>query len=249
MRITRTLGFAGALILSALVGGTLIGSAFATEDTDDAETSGRGEYCEVFMDALAAELSVDRDGLVAAGRSAANTALDAAVAAGDLDAEHADALRARIAESDGTGCAWIGKGFAAGFDRGLDRGFDRGAAKGFLGGNVFEAAADALDIKSSELIGQLRDAGSLEALSEELSATYADVAASVLAAVQADLDAAVAEGMDEKHADTIIERLTNWLDGGGELGGFGRGHGFPGRGHGPWGDRGGDDPESEESGS
>lgn len=245
MRITRTLGFAGALILSALVGGTLIGSAFATEDTDDAETSGRGEYCEVFMDALAGELSVDRDGLIAAGRSAANTALDAAVAAGDLDAEHADALRTRIAESDGTGCAWIGKGFAAGFDRD----FNRGAAKGFLGGNVYEAAADALDIESSELIGQLRDAGSLEALSEDLSATYADVTASVLAAVQADLDAAVAEGMDEEHADTVIERLTNWLDGGGEARGFGRGHGFPGRGHGPWGDRGGDDPESEESGS
>lgn len=245
MRFTRTLGLAGALILSALVGGTLIGSALATEDTDDAETSGRGEYCKVFMDALAAELSVDRDGLVAAGRSAANTALDAAVAAGDLDAEHADALRARIAKADGTGCAWIGKGFAAGFERGLDR----GAAKGFLGGNVFEAAADALDIESSELIGQLRDAGSLEALSEELGATYADVTASVLAAVQADLAAAVAEGMDEERADTVIKRLTNWLDGGGELGGFGRGHGFPGRGHGPWSDRGGDDPESEDSGS
>lgn len=245
MRLSRTLAVAGALILSAVVGGTLIGSTFATDHSGASDTSRRGEYCDVFMDALAAELGVGRDDLTAAGRDAARAALDAAVAAGDLDEERADAIRERIAESDGTGCAWIRKGFAAGFDRG----FNRGAARGFLGGNVFEAAADALNVESSELIRQLRDAGSLEVLAEELGATYADVTASVLAALQADLDATVAEGMDQERADAVIERITTWLDGGGEFGGFGRGHGFPGRGFGPWGDRGGGDRQSEDAGS
>ena len=41
MRLSKSLGFAGALVLSAIIGGTLIGSALATDDdpttTDDAD--------------------------------------------------------------------------------------------------------------------------------------------------------------------------------------------------------------------
>ena len=40
MRLTKSLGFAGALILSAIVGGTLIGSALAT-DADGTTTARR----------------------------------------------------------------------------------------------------------------------------------------------------------------------------------------------------------------
>ena len=39
MRLTKTLGMAGALILSALVGGTLIGSALAQDETTDTDTT------------------------------------------------------------------------------------------------------------------------------------------------------------------------------------------------------------------
>lgn len=238
MRLTRTLGLAGALILSAIVGGTLIGSVFAIDEAD--ATAARSEYCDVFNDALASELGVTPDALAAARQSAAGTAIDAAVEAGDLSAERADALRERIAGADGSGCAWPGHGFA--------RGFGHGMARGFLGGDVFEAAADALGIESSELIGQLREAGSLQALAETQGVAYDDVKSSVLAAVQTDLDAAVADdGLPQERADAVIERLTTWLDAGGEAGGFGRGH-F-GRGHfGPGGDLDGDIP-AEESGA
>ena len=72
----------------------------------------------------------------------------------------------------------------------------------------------------------------------------------MLAAVQADLDAAVADGLDQARADAVIERLTTWLDEGGELGGFGPRPFGPGRGgFGPWGDRGSDDADAEESGA
>ena len=116
MRLTKSLGLAGALILSAIVGGTLIGSALATDEggTTTGETS---EYCDVFMDTLASELGTDRDGLVAAGRTAALAAVDAAVAAGDLTEEQAAAARERIEAYDGTGCGFFGHGI--GFERGV----------------------------------------------------------------------------------------------------------------------------------
>jgi hypothetical protein len=245
MRLTKTLGMAGALILSAVLGGTLIGSALATDETtDDDTTTGSGsEYCQTFLDELAAQLGTTRDALTEAGRAAALATVDSAVAAGDLTEERAATLRERIESADGDGCGWFGHGWIRGFHAGVER----GAVRGFLGGDVFEAAAEALGIDSSDLIGQLHDAGSLEALAETQGVAYDEVTASILAAVQADLDAAVAEGLDQERADAVIERLTEWLDEGGDVGpfgGFGPGHrGFgPAPFHGPWG---GDDDTDE----
>lgn len=241
MLLTRTLGFAGALIVAALVGGTLINSTFATDEpTDTTDTA----YCDVFRDALASELGVTGDELTAAGKAAADTAIDAAVAAGDLDEDRAAMLRDRIEAYDGDGCGLLGRGDA--FGRGFGIGMERGIARGFLGGNVFEAAADALNMASDQLVTDVHDAGSLEALAETQGVAYDDVKAAILAAVQADLDAAIDEGMPQDRADTVIERLSSWLDDGGEVGelGLGRdGHHGPmrGGGVGPW--RNADDAE------
>jgi hypothetical protein len=238
MRLTKSFGFAGALILSAIVGGTLIGSALAT-DADGTTNGGASEYCDVFLDSLASELETDRDGLVAAGKAAALAAVDAAVEAGDLSEERATAARERIEAFDGSGCGLLGHGI------GFERGFAHGWGRGFVGGDVFEAAAEALGIESSDLFGQLRDAGSLEALSEELGVSYDTVTASILDAVQADLDAAVAEGLSQERADAALERITTWLDNGGEVGGF---RGGPHR-FGPWGDTDDDEQDAEGSGT
>ena len=235
MRLTKTLGFAGALILSALVGGTLIGSTLAQDGETDAAT---GAYCDTFMDAFASELGTTRDEVVVAGKAAAVAAIDAAVAAGDLAEERATTLKERIEAADGTDCGWFGKaGFA--------RGFGHGVARGVIGADVFEAAAEALGIESSELIGQLRDAGSLEALATDLGASYDEVKASVLTAVEADLDAAVAEGLDQARADGALARITTWLDDGGQAGEFRFGGG---RGHHGWGGD-ADDDTAEDSGA
>lgn len=243
MRLTKTLGAAGALILAALVGGTLIGSALATDEpTDTDTTTAATEYCDVFMEALASELGATRDELVSAGKAAANAAVDAALESGDITEERATAIRERIDAADGTGCEWFGHGFV--------RGFEHGVGRGFLGGDVFEAAAAALGIESAELIDRVEAAGSLEALAAEEGVAYDDVKASVLAAVQADLDAAVANGLDQARADEVIERLTTWLDEGGALGGFGHGHVGPGRGEfGPWSDVERDATDAEDSGA
>lgn len=229
MRLTKTLGMAGALILSALVGGTLIGSALAQDTVTDADTTA---YCDTFMDTFATELGATRDEVVAAGKAAANAAVDAAVAAGDLTEERATEIRERIEAYDGTGCAFGGA---------FKLGFGHGAARGVLGGDVFEAAAEALGLESADLIGRLDEAGSLEALATEQDVSYDEVKASVLAAVRADLDAAVAEGtIDQERADAVIERLTAWLDEGGTFEGRGPwgGRMHRGGGFGPWSDNG-----------
>jgi len=249
MRLTKALGAAGALILAAMVGGTLIGSTLATEETtDDGTSTDASAYCDTFMDALAAELGTSRDELTAAGRAAANATVDAAVAAGDIDEDRAETLRERIADADGTGCAWFGHGSA----RGFEIGFERGAIRGFLGAGVLDAAADALGIESSELFDELRDGGSLEALAETHGTSYDELKATILGAVQAELETAVQDGTSQERADAVLDRLTEWLDGGGELGELrpGRGHFGPGRGgFGPWGHDDSNDTDAEESGA
>jgi hypothetical protein len=219
MGLTRALGFAGALILSAIVGGTLIGSALAQAERTDA-TDAATPYCDTFMDTLASELGTTRDGLVAASKTAANAAIDAAVEASDLTDERAAEIRDRIDDADGTGCRWFGAGFAHGFGHGL--------ARGLLGGDVLEAAADALGVDSADLVSELREADSLEAVAEQHGAAYDDLTASILSAVRADLDAG---DIDPDRAEAVIERLTQWLDNGGQFDGFGRGafgHRHPG---------------------
>lgn len=247
MRLTRTLAFAGALVLSAVVGGTLIGSALAQDGGTGTDTAA---YCDTFMDAFASELGATRDEVVAAGKAAANAALDAAVAAGDLSEERAADIRERIEEADGSSCAWFGHGIGR-----VGHGLGSGLALGFVSGDVLEAAADALGIESAELIDRLDEATSLETLAGEEGVEYDDVKAAILAAVQADLDAAVGDGLDQERADTAIERLTAWLDDGGQVGGLRFGHHGPRHGFGPWGDRddtdadSDSDSDSEESGA
>lgn len=245
MTITRSLALAGALIAAALIGGTLVGTATASEETEtDGDSAGLEAYCDVFMDTLASDLGVTRESLVAAGRSAANSALDAAAEAGDLPDEAADRLRERIAGADGTGCGWFGSGFRFGFGAGLERGIARGVA----GTSVLAAAADALGMQTIELFEAIRDSGSLEAVAEAQGTAYDDVKAAVSASVQAELDAAVENGRSQERADAALERVTDWLEAGGELPAGGARHFGPGHGRGPlhgWGSHDDADPDPD----
>lgn len=219
MRTTKALGAAGALIAAALVGGTLISSVMASGNEDAVETGGLAidaesaqAYCDTFLDTLATELGVSRDALLPAAQAAANAVIDAALANGDIDDERAEQARERIAAADAEGCGLIG-------GRGLfHAGHARGFAHGFVGGDALEAAATALGLESADLIDRFGDGTSLEEIATEQGVSYDEVKAAVLAAVQADLDAAVAEGLSQERADRMIERLTEWLDEGGQPG-------------------------------
>jgi hypothetical protein len=236
MGIAKLLGGAGVLIATALLGGTLIASALAAPGGTVTVTStyprgpwhaGDGEYCEVFLDTFAAELGVSLEDLLPAGKTAAIAAIEAAVEAGDLDEDRADAMTERIEELEQAGC---GMGFRLGFARGKAI----GEVHGLLRIDLLEAVADALGMESAELIDRLADDVSIEDVAEAEGADYEAVKAAVLEAVRADLDAAVAEGLNQERADSILERIATWLDEGGERR-MGVGGG-PGRAHrgGPW---------------
>ncbi|MGH2456313.1 MAG: hypothetical protein ACRDHD_08665 [Candidatus Limnocylindria bacterium] len=231
MRIAKLLGAAGLLVTTAIVGGTLIGSALAAPATSGSSTSvdahgilggAGGEYCDVFLETLATELGVSRDDLLPASQAAAIAAIDAAVEAGDLDEDRAASMKERIQAVSEAGCGFIG---------GLGKAFAAGAARGFVHADVLDAAAAALGLDSADLIEQMADGASLEEIAAAEGVTYDTVTSAVIVAVQADLDAAVAEGLDQDRADAVLERVQSWLDEGGEpgpgpFGGrFGRGHG------------------------
>jgi hypothetical protein len=232
MRSMKILGGAAALITTALVGGTLIGSVFAapsepTTDADEAVTllGGEGEYCEVFLATFAGELDTDEAALEAAWRNAANAAIDAAVEAGDLDADRAAAIKENLAEADLNMCRIL-----AGRPGMVWKQMGEGARHSFVR-DLTTAAAEALGMEPADVVAAFKDGTSLEELAGEQDVAYDDVKAAVLADAQTDLDAAVEEGrISQERADAVYERLESWLNEGGEPPAWGRG-----RGHRPFG--------------
>jgi hypothetical protein len=225
MQRFKILAGAGALIAAALVGGTLISSALAApadSTTSALVASGviSDEYVETYLDTLAAELGVDRAALGPAALAAANAAIDAAVAAGDLDAEDAEEARARIAELEDPARLLV-RGFGHGHRHGPG-----GVGFGLRLGEAVDAAAEALGMEDDDLVEAMRDGSSLQELAEQQGVDYATVSSAVLAAVQAEVDDAVAdEDITQERADEIIANLSEWLEDGGEANfgpGFGR---------------------------
>jgi hypothetical protein len=222
--------------VTSIIGGTLIGGALAAPDGPPTGASRdinerlllggeAGEYCDVYLDAFASELGVARDDLLPASKAAAIAAIDAAVTGGDLDADRAAQLKERIDGFEDAGCGFVGA---------LGKAFVHGFAHGFVRADVLDAAAQALGLDSAELMGQLAGGDSLQEIARNQDVSYDTVKTATIGALRADLDAAVAEGLDQERADTVLEHVQTWLDEGGEPG-FGRSSGRFGRGDGPFG--------------
>ena len=101
MKNMKTLGIAGGMIAAALVGGTLISAALAAPSSPNnnktaADLADKAAYCDTWQQAFADELGVSVDKLLPAAKAASNAAIDAAVAAGDITADRATALKAKI---------------------------------------------------------------------------------------------------------------------------------------------------------
>ncbi|MFN2484638.1 MAG: hypothetical protein ABR509_06850 [Candidatus Limnocylindria bacterium] len=114
MRIIKPVAGIGVLIVAAFAGGTLISAALAAPGATSTSTSNganvpglAGEYCQTYLDAFAEELGVTADEVTTAARSAATTAVDAAVVAGDLTEEQGADIKERIDDADGD-CAFLG---------------------------------------------------------------------------------------------------------------------------------------------
>jgi len=210
----KLLGAATALIVAALVGGTMIGSVLAapggTTSQDSvlaADPSGdAGAYCQTFLDTFAKELGVSTDELAPAAKAAAIAAVNAAVDAGDLTQDQADAAIARINAWDGNGCGLIGMR--------LGHLGQHAARVDFMQG-MFQAAADALNMTPAELRDALADAN-LQEVADAQNVSYDTVVSAALDSAKTDLDAAVTAGtITQDKADAIYSRLETWLNDGG----------------------------------
>ena len=216
MRTAKLLGAAGALIAAALVGGTLIGSAFAqSSPSPTTDTTKGAAYCQTFLDTFASKLGVSTDALLPAAKAAATAAVDAAVAAGDLTAEVGAEMKTRIAAAEGDGCALFGARFGH---------FAHKVGRHVFTGDLLDAAAGALKLSTDELTTQLRSGKSLKEVAAAQSVDYATVSKAVTAAAKADLDKAVAAGtLTQDRADQMLSRLSDALASGDFPKGPGRG--------------------------
>lgn len=222
MSKSRFAGFAGLLVVAALVGGTIIGSAAAATAPSTkpptpavaapsaavplAGTKAAG-YCADFRKAFAANLGVAESALAPAAKKAAISTIDAAVADGKMTKAAGDRRKARIEAAEADACRLLAGRIGAAR---VGAGAALGVAKDGL-----TAAAKALGMTPAELGAQLRTGKTLKDVATTKGVPYQTVSAAVVASVKADLDAAVAAGkIPQARADRILERLgQNLADG------------------------------------
>ncbi len=226
MSTVRIAGFAGLLVIAALIGGTIIGSVAASTITPAATipiaaappaaasaapgtTAALGAYCADFRKAFAVNLKVDESALVPAAKAAAISAIEAAVAGGTMTKAAGDRLTARIQAAAADGC-----GLLAGRLRAAKAATGGSAGGGGLGlvKDGLTAAAKALGLTPAELGARIRGGETLQDVATATGAPYASVSAAVLTAVKADLTRAVAAGtIRQARADRVLDRLTKAL--------------------------------------
>lgn len=216
MWLMRTLGAAGAIIVTALIGATLISAASAAPSAPDAggtaqaQETDAGQYCTLYLDTLASELGVGADALVPAAKAAAVTTIGAMVDAGDLPADIGERMIARIEAAEGDGCAVLGLRFHR---------FARHAAHAEFREGMLQAAADALNLTVEEVRERFRAGDSLRDMANAQAVDYATVSGAVLDSATDDLNAAVEAGrISQERADAILERIDRWLQSGGQPG-------------------------------
>jgi hypothetical protein len=208
MKTAKLLGFIGALLVAALVGGTMISAALAESPTTSPAVgaAANGTYCEVFRSKLANELHVSESALQSAVKAAADGTIDAAAANGDLSPDAAAKIKQRLGSAAERPCFALAPRAKA-----LHRGF----AHGFAAGNLLSAAADALDMQTADLGAQLRSGDSLKDVSASKSVDYASVTSAVMDEARAGLDKAVDAGkITQQREDKMLERLQTALDNG-----------------------------------
>jgi hypothetical protein len=213
-----------ALAAAGVVAAAGTGVAVATTRTDDAK-----QREQAVLDDAAKRLGVEPAQLRDALGKAVDDQIDAAVKAGKLTQEQADAIKQRRADS---GLVLGGGPPGPGFER---HGFRGGPGFGPGGpgfghggpGAVFDAAAKAVGLTRAQLFEKLRSGKSLQAIAKAQGKDYVKVKAAVRDAVKADLDQAVKDKrLTQQQADELLGHLTEHLDDG-FFGGRGRHDGPP----------------------
>jgi hypothetical protein len=199
-----------ALAAAGVVAAAGTGVAVATTRTDDAK-----QREQAVLDDAAKRLGVEPAQLRDALGKALDDQIDAAVKAGRLTQEQADALKQRRADS---GLLLGGGHPGPGFERHGFRGGGPGLGPGFGHGGpgaVFDAAARAVGLTQAQLFERMRSGKSLEEIAKAQGKDYAQVKAAIRKAVKAELDQAVKDKrLTQSQADELLGHLTEHLDDG-----------------------------------
>jgi hypothetical protein len=220
MKRLKLLGFASALVASAVIGGTLMSTVLANPSTApstatnggglavDAKT---GQYCQTFLDEFAKQLGVSESALLPASKAAFDAAIDKAVANGDLPKAIGDAMKMRIANASGDGCGL----FAARF-----RHLFKNTLKTGIRTDLGQAAASSLHLTLDELKAKLKSGESLKDIAKDQKVDYATVTAAIESAAKTDLDKLVKAGtITQERENTMLDRLDQALKNGKLFGG------------------------------
>lgn len=233
MKNLKILGIAGAMVASAMVGGALISTVAASPSGSTSSTGGTtladaspGAYCQTFLDAFAANLGVDVSALTPAAKDAAKATVDQAVANGDLSQAVGDAIKQRIDNAAGDGCAWLGTHWRAAIHNAVQHG---------IGADMLQAAADTLNMTPAELRSQIVSGESLKKIAQTQGVSYDTLTAAIHDAAKADLDKLVSAGqMTTDRENQILDRIDRALTDGKLFNGNGPlGHRANGNGNGP----------------
>ncbi len=213
-----------ALAAAGVVAAAGTGVAVATTTRDD----GAKQREQAVLDDAAKRLGVAPAELRDALGEALDDQLDAAVKAGRLTQEQADAIKQRRADSGLVlGGGHPGPGFerhgfrgGPGFGPGPGGpGFGPGPGGPGFGhggpGAVFDAAAKAVGLTRAQLFERMRNGKSLKEIAKAQGKDYAQVKSAIRGAVKVELDQAVQDKhLTQQQADELLDHLTEHLDDG-----------------------------------
>lgn len=211
MNRLKAAGFAGALVVSAIVGGTLMSVVTAHSGSPSgvsssgllADDPSTGALCQTFLNEFAKSLGVNESALLPAAKAAAKATVDKAVSDGDLTKAQGDAIKSRIDSFDGNSCALLGGRWRAAVRHGV---------KVDIGKDMLDAAAGALHLSSNDLMAKLRGGQTLKQVAQAQNVDYATVSKAVHDAAKTDLDKLVAGGtLTQDRENKILDRLDKAL--------------------------------------
>jgi hypothetical protein len=200
-----------AVVAAALL--LLVGAGGTYAATKSSGTSER----EAFLNDVAKRLNVDPKDLTTALREAFSARLDAAVKAGRLTKDQADAIKKRIQSNGGVpfpggfgGPVGPGGGPGPGGPPGF-RGGVPGHGGAFFGG--LDAAAKFLGLTEAELRDQIMSGKSLADIAKDKGKSLDDLKAAIKDGVKSKLDDAVKDKrLTQAQEDDILKELDSHLD-------------------------------------
>jgi len=206
MKSMKILGFSGALVAAAIVGGTLMSivSAVPSRTPSPAPATAAvqtqsGQYCQTFLNAFAKNLGVEESALVPAAKSALDAAIDQAVANGDLPKVVGDKAKERIGNANGDGCSLIGARWRVALEH---------FARFQIRSDMLQAASGALKLSADQLRTKLQAGDSLKQIAQDQGVSYGTVTAAIVAAAKSDLDKIVTAGkMSADRERMILDNL------------------------------------------